>query len=111
MALPHTVGSISQVAIAPLLPVGYHQSDDSLAAAVTLTPPAGSNPRYLMMQCTAQNVRYTLTNAAALSTPTPTFGHQMVASDPPIIVPLSGGITVIVIEEAAGAVLQYQWFD
>lgn len=111
MTLMHKAGSITLVAIAPMYSIGYHLSRNDLAAVQTLTPPAGSHPRYLMMQAVDQNVRYTLTVAAAPSSPTATFGFQLVASSPQTIIPVDAGIVVRVIEEAATAVLQYQWFE
>jgi len=111
MTLIHRAGNIDMVAIAPMYSIGYHQSRNDLAAAQTLAPPAGSHPRYLMMQAIVQGVRYTMTVAAAPSTPTATFGFQLVASSPQIIIPVDAGIVVRVIEEAATAILQYQWFE
>ncbi len=109
--LPRKGGAIQSVAILGMHPVDYHQSRNDLATAQTMMVPGGSAPIYLMMQALTQNVRYTLTDVTIGSAPTATFGFQLAAGDPPIIIPLELGITVRVIEEAATAVLQYQWFN
>ena len=111
MTLKYEAGSIKQVAIAPMYSIGYHQSRNDLADVQVMTPPAGSRPRYLMLQAFDQNVRYTLTVAAAISTPTATFGFQLAANAPQVIIPVEAGIVVRMIEEAATAMLQYQWFE
>ena len=52
-----------------------------------------------------QNVRYTLDG----TTPTASKGFLLKAGDPPVIIPITSGMLVKVIEEAASADLQYQW--
>lgn len=111
MVLPHTAGNIDRVAIAAMYSIGYHLHREDLATVQTLVPPPGSHPRYLMMQALEQNVRYTLTVAAAPSTPTAAYGFQLLAAAPQIIIPIEAGIVVRVIEEAVTAELEYQWFN
>lgn len=85
-------------------PVGAHTRNTSLSSVVTLTPPDGATK--LLIQAVAQNVRYVLDG----STPSATVGFQMVASDPPIIIPLHKDTNSIkIIQETAGAEVQYQW--
>lgn len=111
MTLKHTAGNITMVAIAPMYSIGYHLERADLATFKEMVPPPGSNPRYLMMQAFEENVRYTLTVAAAPSTPRVDFGFQLAADAPQIIIPVGAGIVVRVIEEDPIATLQYQWFE
>lgn len=84
-------------------PVGAHGSNGSLDAAVTLTPPATANA--LLIQATGQNVRYTLDGA----TPTASVGFLLRGDDPALIIDVGVGMTIKVIEESAGATVEYQW--
>jgi hypothetical protein len=43
------------------------------------------------------------------SDPTASKGFQIVASDPPVMIPVGQGTVIKVIQEAATADLQYQW--
>jgi hypothetical protein len=83
-------------------PVGSHTSNGTLGSAVTLTKPAGAN--VIIIQCTGQNVRYTLDG----TTPTTTVGFLLVADQPPVKMPV-GGAAVKVIQVSATATIQYQW--
>jgi hypothetical protein len=85
-------------------PSGAHTQNATLNAAVTLTPP-NANSRSLLMQCTGQNVRFTLDVTG--TTPTATVGFLLYAGEPPLLVRVSS--TVKVIEVAATATLIYQW--
>jgi hypothetical protein len=87
----------------PFRPVGSHTANSSLATAVTLTAPSGATK--LLIQALTQNVRLTLDN----TTPTASVGFQLKAADPAVIIPISGGTTIKVIEETASGVIQYQW--
>jgi hypothetical protein len=84
-------------------PIGAHNSGLSISSAVTLTPPAGATK--LLIQTLTQNIRYTLDG----TTPTASKGFQLVAGDPPIIIPIGHDMTVKIIEEASTASLQYQF--
>lgn len=84
-------------------PVGAHAEDTTVSSATTLTPPTGATK--LLLQAITQNVRYTLDG----STPDANTGFQLKAADPPILIPIKAGQTVITIEETASAVIQYQW--
>lgn len=93
----------SSVDFAPFVPLGDHVSDSSLSSAETLTAQSGATA--LLIQALTQNVRFTLDG----TTPTATVGFQLKAGDPPVLIPISYDTAVKVIEEASGAVLQYQW--
>lgn len=86
-----------------LAPVGDHVSEDDVDAAVTLTPPATANA--LLIQATAQNVRYTLDG----TTPTASVGFLLRSDDQPLVIDLGPGMTIKVIEVAATATVEYQW--
>lgn len=84
-------------------PLGSHSDGATISSATTLTIPAGA--KKLMIQALTQNVRFTLDG----TTPEAAKGFQLKAGDPPVIVPLGNRSTVIVIQEAATADLQYQF--
>ncbi len=88
-------------------PVGAHVENGSLGTVVTLEP-VPTNATRIMMQALTQNVRYTLDG----SDPDANTGFQLKVGDPPIVLPVNPGTTgprIKVIQEAATAVLQYQW--
>lgn len=83
--------------------IGSHTRNTSLSSAVAITLPAGANA--LLVQCTGQNVKYTLDG----TTPTSSVGFVMVANASPVIITHVSEDTVLtVIETAASAVLEYQ---
>lgn len=88
-------------------PIGAHNDGLTISSAQALARPTGlaANTAKLLIQALGQNVRFTLDG----STPTASKGFQLVAGDPPIIIPVGSATTVKVIEEAATADLQYQW--
>lgn len=92
------------------IPMGLHQQLDSasLSVATTIWPSTVSGSggaNKIIIQAQTQNVRYGLSSSA----PTSVQGFQLKAGDPPVLVPLDAGGTVIkVIAETAGAVLDYQ---
>ena len=100
-------GPAEQVSLLPLGPVEDHAREAIGAGAFTPGRPA-SMVRYLLVQALVQNVRYTI---AATSVPTATVGFQLVASDPPILIPIGPDVTPKFFREAAGAILQYQWCE
>jgi hypothetical protein len=87
-----------------LVPIGAHVSDTSISSATTLTAESGANR--LMIQALDQNVRYTLDN----STPTASHGFRLTADDAPMLIAITNGVSVKVIEETSGAEIQAQWF-
>ena len=83
--------------------VGAHSDGANIAAAVTLTPPSGASK--LLIQALGQNVRYTLDGTA----PTTSLGFQLMAGDPPRIIPVGNDMVIKVIQEAPTADLEMQW--
>ena len=84
-------------------PNGAHNDGLDISSAVALTIPAGATK--LLIQALTQNIRFTLDG----TTPTATVGFQIVAGDPPLVIPLSSVTTITVIEETATADMQYQF--
>lgn len=82
---------------------GSHAQDATISSATTLTKPAGAT--HIMMQATAQNVRYLLDG----TNPTTSKGFVLVPGSP-IHLPVPGA-DVRVIEESATATIEYQWFN
>jgi hypothetical protein len=87
-------------------PVGAHTENNSLASVVTLALPAAlADGGQIMLQCFTQNVRFTLDG----TTPDADTGFRITAARDPIIVWIDPAASLKLIEEAATAVLQYQW--
>jgi len=84
-------------------PLGAHSSGATISSATTLTPATGATK--LLVQALTKNVRFTLDGTA----PTASLGFQIVAGDPPVVIPVGNGTVIKVIEESATASLQYQW--
>ena len=82
--------------------IGSHSSTLDVSTAKTIIKPAGAAA--ILVQTITQNVRFTLDG----STPTTTHGFQLATGNIPITIPVPGA-SIKVIEEAATAVLQYQW--
>ena len=80
---------------------GGHKSATLGVGLLVLTAPNGA--RFALVQACAQNVRYTLDGIL----PTPAGGFQMVAGDPPLMIPCSVATTLTFCREVAGAVLEY----
>jgi hypothetical protein len=90
-------------------PVGSHIAGTDVSSATVIMPGDMGIPLSadkVIIQTTAQNIRYTLDG----TTPTPTVGFQLKATDPPKqIIIRNGEVVLTVIEEAGGAVLQVQF--
>ncbi len=84
-------------------PVGAHNSGLDISSAVTITVPTYATQ--WMVQVLTQNARFTLDG----TTPTTALGFQLKAGDPPLILSVSPGLTLKIIQEAATASLQYQF--
>jgi hypothetical protein len=84
-------------------PIGAHAEDTSVSSATTLTAPTGATK--LLLQALTKNVRYTLDG----TTPTASKGFQLTAGDPPVLIPLKAGQSVILIETEASADIEYQF--
>lgn len=89
----------------PIRPVGAHTRDTTVDTATVLTIPSGA--RYCLLQCLAQNIRYTLDG----TTPTAAVGFRMTAAATPTAIYCETGITLTVISETAGAEVQYQFYN
>ena len=89
----------------PQRPVGAHNSGATISSATEITIPSGA--RYVRIQTLTQNVRYTLDG----TDPTASSGFQLKAGDPPITLYVETGVTLKVIQETSGAVLQYQFLN
>lgn len=84
---------------------GTHGNSASLSSVVTI--PIPSDAALVCMQAETQNVRYTLdgTNPVASTT-----GFVLAANGDPLYVPVNSSMTLKVIQAAATARLQYQFF-
>lgn len=86
-------------------PVGDHTAVTDLDTAVTLTPPAGATQ--ILIQALTANVRYTIDG----STPAASIGFVMYVLADPMAIRLGAGGTLKLIQETAGAAIQYQWLS
>lgn len=86
-----------------LAPSGAHNSGLSISSAQTITIPDGATK--WIVQTIDQNVRYTLDG----TTPTTSSGFRLTADRDPIVIPISPGTTLKVIEETGTADLEYQF--
>lgn len=84
-------------------PLGSHGDGTDISTAQTLAIPTGATK--LLIQAVDQNIRITLDG----TTPTSTKGFQLVASDPPLLIPLGNASSIKIIEETATADIQYQF--
>ena len=82
--------------------IGSHTQNNTLAAAQTIdVPPSAS---HLLIQPLSQNVRLTLDGTV----PTAALGFQIAAGSEKLL-PIESNGQVKVIEEAAGASIEYQF--
>jgi membrane-associated protease RseP (regulator of RpoE activity) len=88
-------------------PIGAHVDGLAIDSAQVIPRPDGyaEGVAKLLAQTVTQNVRFTLDG----TTPTATLGFQLVAGDPPIIIPSGPNTIITVIEEAATADFQFIW--
>lgn len=82
---------------------GGHKTYTPGAAASTVYIP--NNVRGILIQALTQNVRYTLDG----TNPTASSGFQLKAGDPPLYIELDHRISLKVIRESSGAVLEYEF--
>lgn len=59
----------------------------------------------IVVQAISQNVRFALGPTA----PTATRGFRITSGNDPLLIPVAKGVTIQFIEEAASAVLEFQW--
>lgn len=88
-------------------PIGAHGTDATISSATTLAPPSGlaKNVAKLLIQAIDQNIRYTLDG----TDPEAAVGFRLTAGNDPIIITVTDGMTVKIIEESATATASYQW--
>ena len=91
--------------VRPPVVVGAHGSDSTISSATAIpgTPVHGG---WLFLQALSQNVRYTMDGTP----PTSTVGFRLAAGELQPI-PIGAGQVITVIEEAAGASVQWQWLS
>lgn len=90
--------------IQALSPKGSHTVDATISSATAIAV-AGADA--VLIQATGQNIRFTLDG----TTPEAAVGFVLYAGGDPVLVDLSQGITLTVIEESATATLHYQGFE
>lgn len=99
-------GPSQRIAVDVFNPVGAHQQRADLTVARTFDRPNVTPPAYaLIVFALTQSVRYTLDGSA----PTPTIGFRITAGNDPIVITFGPNTTIRMVEEAATAVLDYQW--
>lgn len=98
--------ALATVDLSAFAPIGAHTSNSSLGSVVNLSNGIPSGADQLLIQALTQNVRFTLDG----TDPTASLGFQLKAGDPPMIIPIGAtGQIIKVIQETAGAVIQFQW--
>jgi hypothetical protein len=89
-----------------LRPISTHTRMTAVASSTTLTAPTGATK--LLIQATGSiDIRYTMDGATA---PTNASGFVIVHDDPPIAIPVVDGVQISMVQEAASATVDYQWF-
>lgn len=83
-------------------PIGSHTTNNQLSTVKSLAVPANANG--MLVQAITQNVRISFSGNA-----TATSGFQIKAGDPAVMLPVSPGASISVIEETGTAVLQIQF--
>ncbi len=107
--LPVKAGPAQRVALNALNTILDHGRETDLSSVVTPIRPTSQVVRYLLVQCTDQNVRYTIANG---SSPEAALGFRLTAGNDPILIPVEGpDVIPRFIEETAGAALEYQWCE
>ena len=104
-----TGGTAQSVAEKAYAIVETHHTEALGASLFTPLRPDG-NPAIsgLLVQAIGDNIRFKLAGdtLATIST-----GFQLIASDPPILIPIGAGTQVTFFGEGGSAVLEYQWVD
>lgn len=88
--------------LAGFVPVGAHTSTTLTGSVTTLS--VDSRATGVLIQAETQNVRYTLDG----TNPTTSNGFVLTAGADPIIIPKNSDITIKVLRQTSGAVIQYQ---
>jgi len=74
--------------------------------SVTLTAPTDASK--LLMQAFVQSCKFTLDESAPGTFSTGN-GFELTAGDPPMLIPIKAGQDIKIVQEAAGAVVNYQF--
>ena len=82
---------------------GSHTQNATISSAVTITAPAGAT--LMIVQAIDTNIRLTLDGTV----PTTTKGFRLTAGRDPIILSVTPGQLIKVIEETATATIEYQF--
>ncbi len=107
--LPVRPGAAQRVSLNLLNTILDHGRVADLSSVVTPARPTGQIVRYILVQCTDQNVRYTIADG---SLPEAALGFRLTAGNDPILIPVEGpDVVPRFIEQSAGAVLEYQWCE
>lgn len=85
--------------------IGAHTQVADLSSAVTITPASGAN--WVLLQPLAQAIRVTLDGTV----PTTDKGFVIAAGDVALINIAGAGTSVKIIEDAASATLEYQFYE
>lgn len=91
-----------------VLPVGGHTRNTSLVSDVTLTIP--NNATGIFLQVESGNINYTL-DGSAPTTGATGVGFKQGTADGVVRLDLYPGARIRIIEQAASAVIQYQFFN
>ena len=91
-----------------IAPVGAHETNSTLSAAVSLTQPPNVTVSRILLQAFTQNVRFLFTETTNTTVPTASVGFRLLAGER-IDLSVPTGTLLKVIEETASASIQYQW--
>lgn len=99
-----------QMQAAPFDPIGPHVSNTAISSQTVLTPPVSptGTADKIMIQSNDQATRYTLDGSLPMPTGTQ-HGFVLIADAAPIVIGISEGLTLTVVEATGTAELQYQW--
>lgn len=90
------------------LPLGSLTKNSSLSSVVTITAPIRATG--LLIQALSQNVRLTIDGTTPVTgTGSTGTGYDINAGTAAVLIPVREGQQVRMIEEAASAVVNYQW--
>jgi hypothetical protein len=93
------------VIVADYIPIaGTHTATTLSAGAVTLTVDASADS--VIVQALTSGILFTVDGTTPDAGSSPVVGFRLSAYDPPVRIPYHDGMTIKVIREAAGSVLQ-----
>lgn len=94
-------------------PIGPHLQDTTISSATVLAPSTvglasdemEDQVNCILLQCLTRDVRYTLDG----TTPTSSVGFVLSAGSPPMLIYITPGVVVTVIESIATASVEFQF--